>query len=453
MITDRLERFDDVFTEILIGLAAALLIAIGFAPQLLSTPEYKWIVQMQQGDKRFDIALDEWPEPITCPICQESRKQGITQIDREEPQKQKQGQKKTKEVTQPVVTQPVVTQPELHQQAISKHDLVCLKDGWQVDVNYLNSQASKWVSSPKSGKKLDPNNPDDIVKVVGLQRGETSFSSWWDSGQSAIIILWLFMGAFCVKLVHEQSVLRYHLSEDKLQLNKRSNVLLFLSRVFLLSMLYLVIIGVYINGYGRLVDYFWSPKLFALLLITSYIVPDWILYCYFVKHLKELAEKKNTTLTQQQREELEGVEKVEEWLKSKVIWRWVALDIVNCVITAILFAGADNKNYGVVLALVSVIAISVWVFFGNQAYGTGENPTMLNSIGEWYKDSNIPENKKGFRSVVVCIALIFVGFIIANTFKWDLLKYDNSHNAAIVVLGANLLDWIFNDRFFFDKAP
>ena len=417
-MADRLERFDDIFTEILIGLAGALLIAIGFAPQLLNLPAYQHVIQMAHGEETFVIPLEEWPEPIHCPVCKAtllsaSGKRGSGLLTSEQQQVQ------------------------ARQEAIFRRDLVCLKDNWKLDKKFLDNQVSTWTVCPFCTREYDDRH--DRFEVKGIDRRDASFAAWFDLRQYEIILLWFFMCAFCVKVVHEQSVMRHHMGLTTFEMGLASNVFLFLSRVVLLAMLYLVIIGVYIRSYGKLGSGSnSSDQLFAILLVVSYIVPDWVLYSYLVKAQPEVKAQPKYA--------------IHRWLKTRVVWRWIALDLLNAVITVILFVGVADNRWGILVAFCVLALVAIWIGLGHSSYKNNKSKNAFNAIGAWWIDG-WASNRVGMIMLIGSFTLFGGVYIAANLFKWAPAYTTEPHYAAVTVLGVNLLDWFFNARFFFDEVP
>lgn len=416
-MADRLERFDDVFTEILIGLAGALLIAIGFAPQLLNLPAYQHVVTMAYGNETILIPLEEWPEPIHCPVCKATLLSASS-----------------KRANGLLTSEQQLAQAR--EEAFFKHGLVCLKDEWKLDKKFLNEQVSTWTVCPFCTREHDRR---DHMEVKEISRRDASFAAWFDLRQYSILILWFFMCAFCVKVVHEQSVMRHHLRSISFEMGLGSNVFLFLSRVVLLAMLYLVIIGVYIKGYGKLgLGGNSSDQLFAILLVVSYIVPDWVMYSYLVKAQPEVRAQRKYA--------------IHRWLKTKVVWRWIALDLLNAAITVILFVGVADNRWGIFVTFVGLVLVACWIGWGQHCYRNNKPQTAVNAIGAWWIDG-WAGNQRGMIMLIVSFTLFGGVYIAANLFEWAPAYITEPHYAAVTVLGVNLLDWLFNARFFFDEVP
>jgi hypothetical protein len=426
---DRLEHFDDTFTEILIGLAIALLIAIGFAPKLVSVPAYQWLARLQYGDDKnnqYVIAMEDWPDPIVCPECKKLVQEPNVTNDEKPALATKKGKKNLPGTQDPPFE---LKQRESRQQAIFKENLFCMKDGWQVNKEYLSEQTGKWLTWPKNGKKVEANQK---IKVVDLMYKEAGFFGWWKTQDTGIILLWLALGLFCVKLMHERSARRYLLQSSTVEIKGWSLFILWSSRIVLLSMLYLVIISVYINGYGRLGESnVLSSIVFAGLLISSFVVPDLFLYSCFVRSASNDAN--------------------DQLFTNEVVWKWVALDIVNVVLAMILITGAFSPGIAVLVAISCLIVLGAWALLGHWRYDKGDR-NVFSVIGAWIKNRDTKRKKITQIVVLVCIVLLVMLFSMAKEFNWYILTQDNLHNAAMLVLAVNLSDWIWNKGFFFGDA-
>ena len=433
---DRLDRFDDVFTEILIGLALAILIAIGFAPVLVNLRDHDWQAWVKHDGKAHLIELADWPGQLTCA-------------------------KDKHPFFEPTLRCPV------DGSVINNEDLAKLVKGWKHCV-VCGSQVPAEVNM--AGKKELQQGGFE----VSIEKHVSSLPSWLEESRRApdwkerwrfysIIALWVSMCLFCIKLIHEQSAMRYHLSKDDLVLPEdgiSSNFLLFLSRVFLLAFLYLFVIQVYVRGWGEVGNS--NNRWLMLVLFAAYILPDLILY----RRLLDLRGSRRSSRT------LGG------WLRDDVVWRWLLIDLLNLFAGIVMFFSSFEviptpipTLFTVAVAIAAIIALvilasRIWMSGGTAApagLGTGGVEERWGVVSHWVKRwvgetfsewANTGNLKRKRPTVwvlflIVAVLLAYTGALLFATFQKT--PSVGVQEFALFMVICNLLDWWPNREFFFGQ--
>jgi hypothetical protein len=338
----RLELFDDVFLEILLGLALALLIAVAFAPRLVS-------------------------------LCAGVSTQ-FTEV---------------------------------------RHDV---------------------TGQPPS------DSPQQTAVSAEPERCKPGFAFWFEEGLWDVCALWIFMCFFCLKLIHEPSVMRYHTREFKADHIKDpgvlGNVLLFFTKILLLGALYLFIIFTYIDGSGKVSDakVAWS---FFFLVLTSYFFPN------LIRHLQL-----HRAMFQSTEDNLSGLR---DWL-SQVVAVWLALDLVNGIALSVVLTLPiwPTASWWAALGL-SLCSVLVIV----ELFSSHPRVITWIRVQPWLE--HLQKTPRWVR-IALCPAIIVlpVMYVVFRPDHWELSKiqqYGIVHYGILYLLFVNLVDWILNGRFFFGKPP
>lgn len=257
--------------------------------------------------------------------------------------------------------------------------------------------------------------------------GETidPFINW----QTPKKLLYFVLFLFCVKIIHEQSVFRYHLKKNNIRLNTDTvgNVIWFASRILVPFCLYLLIITIFISKNNNPYSFLG----FSGLLIAAYIAPDWVLY----KQLLDSETKKSLIISH---------------IKKKPVWIWLFLDIVNILGIIYLLLAKDNIKYAGLAAFIILTALPILYFVSNKIKQHGYDykiPYLWCWVFRIVEDFvTVGLEKKKLLMIGAYILLWFgtvLGLILAGNF--DLTYF----HIIIFVFLVNILDWFLNCSFFF----
>lgn len=428
--TDRLSCFEDVFTEMMIGFALAFLIAIGVAPQLVNLPVREWKIEIISENPKAACGTETktFFPPILCPNDGQN-------IDKDMKVCPYHGTS-LKEVKARI--------RKIINKSVENGKIKINGDLKNIKVTEVSKDFIVWLKS--SIKKVYSATFTEDFSInhcfVGLKSliFAEDFLRW---------ILYIFIILFCVKILHEQSVTRYHLQDITLD-DKASfpNFLIFVCRLVLLTSLYVMIIWVYVNEHGVFGHDKIINSVFVLLLFSAYVIPDWVLYRQLSDMLKANQYRAN--------------QKIKD-MKETYVWKWMALNVANLLASIpaiIIIIGVEAKWISMIG---TVLIIGVWVKLtllpsssskskNNNQYNQSNNANQnkfyrwtIEIVKVWVNDIKI-QKRRTIISLPICTILFY---IISSC--WITFGKEESTYLIIPIffLGINIFDWLFNWGFFF----
>ncbi|MCI0654627.1 MAG: hypothetical protein L0Y39_09140 [Methylococcaceae bacterium] len=332
-MTNRLQLFDDVFLEILLGLALALLVVVAFAPRIVG-------------------------------LC----------------------------------------------------------DGGRADFTEI---------APTTVTGRDFTEPSQIQAYPPqIEKCKPGFFSWINNRHWNTLILWVLLCFFCIKLVHESSVMRYHrkpLEEYFTDPGMGGNFILFCAKIALLASLYLFIIFKYVEGSSKVSDTAVAISFFVLVL-SSYFFPNLTLY----------DQLRSAIITPPD----PSLHRRQQWL-AQVAAVWLSLDLVNIIFLWAILTQPYLPLFfskGVSFVFIALFGVVVVELFAPTPVVTWHR------LRPWLQD--IRGSSGGFR-FWLCMAIIAPPAYV--TFGLDLS--DVQPYGIVYLISVNLFDWYLNRHFFFGSPP
>ncbi|MCI0563326.1 MAG: hypothetical protein MN733_33030 [Nitrososphaera sp.] len=278
---------------------------------------------------------------------------------------------------------------------------------------------------------------------------------WWKSGQHSVWVLWILICLFCFKVVHEQSVMRYHLNRVvPFQVNEPgwlANISQFVSKIALLLTLYILIILIYLSGYGKATDSL-AVIVFAILLLASYLLPNCTLYHQLIS-LKvlpstDLPDNKEADPGNTMRERDKTIRENTCCELRKTVAKWLALDVFNVFgIAVIFFVSPISKAIAGVVALIAfmcVVAVFIGLTLVEKERVSSVNGLRHDIVAGCYAWT---EDFKKFPWLLGSLIIILAATVILPVVGYDVPF--SPHDGIIIVLTLNIMDWGLNYRFYF----